>query len=53
MFVSKILCIYQKIISQSKTYRIISAKAASKFPNDSYNCYIQKYTKVCIKDDKI
>ena len=53
MFVSEVLCIYQKIISQSKTYRIISGKAALKFPNDSYNCNIQKYTKVCIKGDKI
>jgi hypothetical protein len=53
MFVSKVLCIYQKIISQPKTYGIISGKAALKFPNDGYNCYIQKYTKICIKDDKI
>jgi hypothetical protein len=50
MFVSKVLCIYRKIISQSKTYRIVSGKAALKFPN-SYNSYNQKYTKVCIKDD--
>jgi len=53
MFVSKVFCIYRKIISQSKTYGIISGKAALKFPNNSYNCYNQKYTKVCIKDDKI